>query len=136
MLPLIEPGQSWFDEGRAIEGILDSTKDVILTLVSMEPGWHSSVVMHLSGLPERPDRTTRIRNEAACTSDRECLVIVTDLGFGELCPATGRTWTNEMYLGPGRAGEGAGAYPPPSPADEDEGTCPQQGEEAMNRGRN
>lgn len=103
--PLLEAGKSWFLESSSVEGILDGTKDIVFTIVSLEKGWHTSFTISLSGLPERPDRTTRIRIEAFCTGDSSGKVLVRDMGFGDLYPSSGLTWEREIYLGSGKERE-------------------------------
>ncbi|MGYP000098079688 len=49
--------------------------------------------MALPGLPERPERTTRLGVNLQYTSQDECRVTVKDLGFGEMFPSSGKEWT-------------------------------------------
>ena len=48
--------------------------------------------MALDGLPERPNRTTRLALTLKYVSPKECEVTVRDLGFGEMYPFSGKVW--------------------------------------------
>ena len=54
--------------------------------------------MVLDELPERKPGTTRIRLEMKMVSDNTIYAVVTDLGFGEFYPATGKKWEKEIVL--------------------------------------
>ena len=41
-------------------------------------------------------KTTRLRLELQYVSSAECKVTVTDLGFGEMFPSSGKTWTETV----------------------------------------
>jgi hypothetical protein len=56
----------------------------------VETGGRYSAVMKLDGLPDRPEGTTRLRLHMEFTGERVCTAEVTDLGFGELFPASGK----------------------------------------------
>lgn len=106
--PLIHPGHSWFEEAASIEAIPTETKEVIFTLVSMDGKKHTSFAMSLDGLPKRPDRATRIRIDVRCTSAAEAVICITDLGFGEMYPASDLVWRKTVYLGPGKESDSDG----------------------------
>ena len=44
----------------------------------------------IKGLPKRPPKTTRIRIEVRFTSSVEGVILLKDMGFGEMFPATGK----------------------------------------------
>ncbi|MFQ9208181.1 MAG: DUF5716 family protein [Clostridium fessum] len=52
----------------------------------------------LEGFPKRPDRTTRIEMAFGCTGEDTMIVMIRDLGFGELFPATNRMIKQEVSL--------------------------------------
>ena len=49
-------------------------------------------------MPDRENRTTRLRIEARPVSDKEIEIKITDLGFGEIAPATDKTWEHTIAL--------------------------------------
>ena len=56
------------------------------------------VQFYLDGLEKRPAGTTRLRINMDMNSVDEVSVKVTDLGFGELFPATGKVWEQTIEL--------------------------------------
>ena len=51
-----------------------------------------TIAMKLDGLPDRPPKASRVRIEVSFTSGTAMRVRVTDLGFGDLYPTSGKTW--------------------------------------------
>ena len=54
--------------------------------------------LYLEGLPERDDRTTRLRINASANSDREVSIVIKDMGFGEIAPSSDKSWTHVIKL--------------------------------------
>ena len=52
----------------------------------------------LTGLPKRPQRTTRLRITAIPVSDTEIEVQIRDLGFGEIYRSTDKIWKYTMKM--------------------------------------
>lgn len=48
--------------------------------------------MLLTGLPKRPNKTTRLLLKLQYISRKECRITVKDLGFGEMFPSSGKEW--------------------------------------------
>ena len=48
--------------------------------------------MKLEGLPKRPPKASRVRIEVSFTSGTTMKLRVTDLGFGDLYPSSGKVW--------------------------------------------
>ena len=46
--------------------------------------------MLLTGLPKRPNKTTRLLLKLQYISRKECRITVKDLGFGEMFPSSGK----------------------------------------------
>lgn len=97
-IPLITAGSSWFDAESEVEFILDDKRDLIFILSSLDEKKRRKCRMDLPGLPERPNRATRIRLHLACTSADICLVTAEDLGFGGFFPATHKIWEDTIPL--------------------------------------
>ncbi len=96
--PLIQAGRNWFENSVSFDLILDGRQDITVTVTPMAGNRRQQMHMALSSLPERPNRTTRIRLSAECTSAEEGVITAEDLGFGELFPATHQTWTGTVRL--------------------------------------
>lgn len=95
-ITLSEPGRNWFTGDNSCEVILDGTPEVELWI--RFPGVRRSAVerLSLSGLPERPARTTRLRIASHPLSDHAIEVQITDLGFGEIEPGSEKVWKHTV----------------------------------------
>ena len=71
----------------------DVTKELVFIVDTMGEAKKKRIAMALPGLPERPERTTRLGVNLQYTSQDECRVTVKDLGFGEMFPSSGKEWT-------------------------------------------
>lgn len=90
--PLIEGGSNWYECSAGCELILDDIKELVFTVSLPDETEKKRVAMALDGLPERPNRTTRLALALKYVSPKECEITVTDLGFGEMYPSSGKTW--------------------------------------------
>ena len=52
----------------------------------------------MEGLPEREEGTTRLRISAKAISDTKVEVEIRDMGFGEIAPSSGRTFSHIIEL--------------------------------------
>ena len=78
--------------------ILDEKEDITFITSAMEGGERKMYAMALPNLPERPNRTTRLRMEVTAVSAKECVIKVTDLGFGDMFPASGIVWKDSLKI--------------------------------------
>ena len=91
--PLIEAGKNWYECKAQCEMILDDTSDLIFVVGTYGEKQKKKVVMSLPGLPQRPNKTTRLSLSLSYTSQEKCEVVVKDLGFGDMFPSSGKVWT-------------------------------------------
>lgn len=96
--PLREAGEKWFDRDASVDFILDGKKDITVSVTDALSGRKWNKTMILEGLPVRPERTTRIRLTAEAKGPDTLIIKATDLGFGELYPASLKTWEMEVKL--------------------------------------
>ena len=94
--PLIEAGNNWYECKSSCELILDDTEELVFIVSTFEKPEKIRVGMTLPGLPKRPNKTTRIYLELQYVSQRECHILVKDLGFGEMFPSSGKTWEESV----------------------------------------
>ena len=97
-LPLIDAGQSWYDAKGECEVILDGEPEIEFYVQRPESREAHTDVLELTDLPKRENRTTRLRIEASPISDVAVSIIITDLGFGEISPASGKNWEHTLSL--------------------------------------
>ncbi len=96
--PLVEAGKNWFEAASSCEFILTGTNQVELEIKSYLTGTTRKEVISLEELPERPPGTMRIRLELLLLDQQRGRVIVSDVGFGEMYPATAFTKQQEIRL--------------------------------------
>ena len=90
--PLIEAGKNWYECKASCELILDDTTELVFVVGTFGEKQKKKVIMGLPGLPERPNKTTRLSLSLAYVSQKRCRVQVKDLGFGEMFPSSGKVW--------------------------------------------
>lgn len=90
--PLIEAGRNWYECRAECELILDGTDELIFVASAMGESEKKYIGMRLPGLPKRPNKTTRLDVKLQYISQDECEIMVTDLGFGEMFPSSGKVW--------------------------------------------
>ena len=93
---LLSAGDNWYESKGECEVILDGSPSIECWL--QKPDERKAEVFNISldGLPRRENRTSRLRVEATPVSDREVKILVRDMGFGEISPATKKTWTSQI----------------------------------------
>ena len=90
--PLIEAGRNWYECSAECELILDGTEELVFNATAMGETEKRRIGMRLPGLPKRPNKTTRLHVKLQYISQKECEITVTDLGFGEMFPSSGKVW--------------------------------------------
>lgn len=89
---LIPAGVNWYEAVRDVEILLDGERDLAFSVSSMDDGTRNRYCMELPGLPDRPDKATRLHLHLEYISPKECRIEVRDEGFGELFPTSGLVW--------------------------------------------
>ena len=95
---LIDAGQSWYDVQGECEVILDGEPEIEFFIQRPESREAHSEVLELTDMPKRENRTTRLRIEARPVSDIAVSITITDLGFGEISPASGKSWEHTITM--------------------------------------
>lgn len=81
----------WYEANREIEVIPDEVKDMELIFRNILTRETRTERIPISDLPERPNRMTRLKISISCLDKTRVKLTVTDLGFGDIFPATGVT---------------------------------------------
>ncbi len=89
--PLISAGINWYIARQECEFILDDTDEVVIYSKSMN-GEQLSHSVKLDHLPDRPNKATRLSMKLRFEGKNKCRATFTDLGLGNLYPATGKVW--------------------------------------------
>lgn len=89
---LVSAGENWYHSRHSCDVILDGTNTIELWL--QHPYGREAKIenLEIADLPDRPNKTTRIRIEANLLADNKAEIILKDLGFGELYPKSGKVW--------------------------------------------
>lgn len=89
LITLLSAGENRYDAYGECEVILNGDPQISIFLKKPDGAEVHEQLMQLKNLPKRPERTTRLRISAEPLSDTSAKIIVRDLGFGELFPASG-----------------------------------------------
>lgn len=97
-LALLDAGINWFEAVKECEFILESDNTFSILITPLNGKQIQEIILHMDGLLERPEKTTRIHMKIYMNGEHKVAVELTDMGFGELFPATGQTWTEEFEV--------------------------------------
>lgn len=80
---LSEAGTYWHKASGQVTCLLDQTETVDFELTDPYSKYSRILVIDMSMLPKRPNKTTRVQIDVECLSDNEYMISVTDIGFGD-----------------------------------------------------
>ena len=89
---LLDAGVKWYNAEVEEDFILENGKEFSLLQTPVTGGEPQQLTVRLNGLPDRPDRTTRLRVVLTMPAADRLKVQITDLGFGDIFPTGGGTW--------------------------------------------
>lgn len=95
---LISAGKNWFEIKGECELILSDTLEIDFWKQLPNSREAKIETLELTDLPNRPNKTTRIRITAKPVSDEKVELEIKDLGFGELFKSTDKTWHYTMSM--------------------------------------
>ena len=95
---LMDAGVNWYEASAQVEFILESGNEIQFQTVSLGGGQPEIVTVVLDGMEERPDRTSRVKMTTDMVSISQIRVLVEDMGFGDIYPASGKTWTQTFDI--------------------------------------
>ena len=95
---LAAAGDSWRESGGMLEVIPEKQNAVELEITPFDSKKKRTVTLMLENFPKRPEKTTRVRVEISFLDEKTMRIVLTDLGFGELFPATGAKVVQEVML--------------------------------------
>lgn len=95
---LLSAGDSWYEAEGSCEVILDETNEVTIWLQSPNSREARIETLALDDLPERKNRTTRLRIMAKAVSDAQVRIQIKDLGFGEIVKSSDMSWEYLMSV--------------------------------------
>ena len=95
---LVKAGSDWYNVRESVEFILDGTDTVVFHVQEFASSKERLIPLKLENLPQRPNRTTRIRLHLEFEDANICQVVMEDQGFGALYPATDKTWKMRLNV--------------------------------------
>ena len=95
---LLSAGDNWYEASGSCEVILDDTREIAIWLQLPESKTANVQKLELLDLPERENKTTRLRITVTPMSDKQIKVEIKDLGFGELVKSKDQHWEYIMSL--------------------------------------
>lgn len=90
-LLLSKAGSNWYEAGAQTECILDNIQKIQFVISSPIDKISKNYEVDLSEFPVRPNKTTRVKITLAYQSDKVCMILVQDKGFGDFFKASGIT---------------------------------------------
>lgn len=95
---LLDAGVNWYEASTGFDIIMDQSGILNIEVTPLTGKRPRVVQLLLDGLTKRPPGTTRLKVSMDMSSVNEVNVRVTDLGFGELFPATGQVWEQTIEV--------------------------------------
>lgn len=86
---LAQAGTTWYEVEKSIDVIPEGEPEIEIILKNMMTREVMREKIHLSKLPERPERMSRLQIRLTCKDRGTGIIEVNDLGFGDFFPATG-----------------------------------------------
>ena len=97
-LPLIPMQTAWFTAAGTVCVLPDGAQELMLGVQNAVTGDMHRYPVSLKELPERPAKTSKILVHARYLEEKRLQLTLTDLGFGDLFPASGKKWEQEIAL--------------------------------------
>lgn len=95
---LLNAGTSWYEAKAQCEALLLDEPVLEFILKPMQGNMTLKESLELTGIPERPSRTTRLRISVEFEGVEKLRIEVRDLGFGELFPSSELVWNETVDL--------------------------------------
>jgi hypothetical protein len=95
---IMDAGKNWYETTADFEVILDAGNVLEFVIIPLTGEELKDRRIVLEGLPERPERTTRLRIHMEMAAVNQAVVTTEDMGFGELYPSSGKGWTHSISV--------------------------------------
>ncbi len=89
-VPITSIGKEWYNTSGTIDIIMDKSQKVELFYHNSKENEMECESCEIRDLPGRPPKTTRLRLTVDFTSSSTGVILITDMGFGSMFPATGK----------------------------------------------
>lgn len=95
---ILDAGTNWYEASADFDIILESGNTIDLIITPLTGDKVIDKRLTLEGLPERPERTTRLSIHIEMSAVDKATLTIEDKGFGELYPSSGKGWTQTIGL--------------------------------------
>ena len=97
-MALLDAGVNWYETSREADLFLENGTTLTLIITLLNGGRVIKQDITLEDYPLRNGKTNRIRMHVEPVSVETVRITVTDLGFGEIFPSSGKTWVKEIRI--------------------------------------
>ncbi len=95
---LLDAGINWFEAQKQCEFYLEESNSFSIRITSLTGKESRELEIILNGLPRRGERASRIGMSISMQSEKDVCMTLEDLGFGEIYPATHKTWQENFTI--------------------------------------
>jgi hypothetical protein len=95
---LAKAATPWNEVDEKIDLILDEISQVHINIKNAVTMNHTNHSIHLDGLPNRPNKMTRIQVRLKFVNKVTAILTIKDLGFGEFYSSSNRIWEKEITI--------------------------------------
>ncbi len=97
-IAITECGKEWYNTRGKLEVILDHGNRIEFLFRNRFADEVQKEILEISSLPARPDKTTRLEIEIKFQGANQGQILVRDLGFGSIYPATNKVFMKQFTL--------------------------------------
>ncbi|MBR5765572.1 MAG: hypothetical protein IKX95_02205 [Lachnospiraceae bacterium] len=97
-IALADGGENWFDISTVVEFLLTQGSKVDMLVTPLDGKEVRNITVNLDGLPNRPEKTTRLKMRVSFTSGDTLKIRIEDMGFGEIFPSSSLKWEKEVRI--------------------------------------
>lgn len=97
-IAIVDAGENWYDETAQIDFLLDEGIDVPLVITPLDGKDPIDIHITLDGLPQRPRRASRLQLFVKFESEKNIIIRVKDLGFGEMYQSCNKIWEKQLEI--------------------------------------
>ncbi|MDF2589230.1 MAG: hypothetical protein K0S41_3071 [Anaerocolumna sp.] len=95
---LAKAATPWHEIDEKLDLLLDETEQVDISIKNVVSMSQTTYNILLDGLPNRPNKMTRVQVRLKFLNKSTAIITVKDLGFGEFYPSSNRIWEKEIIL--------------------------------------
>lgn len=97
--PILDAGTSWYDARCELDVMLVKDNTITLNIAPVDGGRTRLAKISLEGLKVRGNKTNRVGLSFFMEDSQAVQIEITDKGFGEFFPSTGRMWRECLPMG-------------------------------------